>query len=102
MDDDIGKRRHHVETNKVMLQAKSPPTSFPGSSLFLYLGRKREDPGNEVDSPHGLFTCKDVVGELFINSIVTNHIQVKRMIEHSFFEFFGYVCGGFSFPFQMI
>ena len=24
-------------------------TSFPGSSLFLSQGRKREDPGNEVD-----------------------------------------------------
>ena len=24
------------------------PTSFPGSSLFLPRGRKREDPGNEV------------------------------------------------------
>ena len=25
------------------------PTSFPGSSLFLPRGRKREDPGNEVE-----------------------------------------------------
>ena len=31
------------------------PTSFPGSSLFLPRGRKREDPGNEVAVATHLF-----------------------------------------------
>ena len=33
-------------------------TSFPGSCLFLPRGRKRQDPGNEVDSHNAcLYTC---------------------------------------------
>ena len=30
-------------------EAELSATSFPGSSLFLPRGRKREDPGNEVE-----------------------------------------------------
>ena len=42
---------HHFYDATSQHPRESPrhvPTSFPGSSLFLHRGRKREDPGNEV------------------------------------------------------
>jgi len=42
-------------TGLTTMQASLKTTSFPGSSLFLPRGRKREDPGNEV----GLKTIYD-------------------------------------------
>jgi len=50
----IFKTNWAILTSYIRADLRTCPTSFPGSSLFLPRGRKREDPGNEVGTCRGL------------------------------------------------
>ena len=68
---------HCTHEGEGTLGTRLCPTSFPGSSLFLPRGRKREDPENEV----GLCLIADDVTILDISSFMNERYYFKLFKE---------------------